>query len=263
MPRSGSTLLQNILAQNPDFYVTPTSGVLELLHGARVNFSAAPEFKAQNYNVVSKGFVNFCYNGLIGYYSSITDKKYVVDKSRGWAINFNFLKEIYPNPKIICMVRDLRSILASFERIDQKNSLLNSKNCDNLNLKNTTILKRAESRLNSAPVGLSVNRMYDILNQSYKNQILFVKYENFIKEPDLLMKKIYNFLNINSYEHNFENIQQTTLEDDEVYGIRNLHTIKNKIENNENYFLEVLGEEFCNKIYFSFKWFFEYFEYER
>ena len=31
LPRAGSTLLQNILGQNPNFYVTPTSGVLELL----------------------------------------------------------------------------------------------------------------------------------------------------------------------------------------------------------------------------------------
>ena len=30
LPRAGSTLLQNILGQNPEFYVTPTSGVLEL-----------------------------------------------------------------------------------------------------------------------------------------------------------------------------------------------------------------------------------------
>ena len=40
LPRSGSTLLQNILAQNPDFYATPTSGVLELLYAARANYSA-------------------------------------------------------------------------------------------------------------------------------------------------------------------------------------------------------------------------------
>ena len=31
LPRAGSTMLQNILAQNPDVYATPTSGVLELI----------------------------------------------------------------------------------------------------------------------------------------------------------------------------------------------------------------------------------------
>src|ERR1700722_12781213 len=48
MPRAGSTLLQNILAQNPDFYVTPTSGLLELVFGARLSYTNSAEFKAQD-----------------------------------------------------------------------------------------------------------------------------------------------------------------------------------------------------------------------
>ena len=43
LPRAGSTLLQNIIGQNPDFYVTPTSGVLDLVYGARNNFEEIPE----------------------------------------------------------------------------------------------------------------------------------------------------------------------------------------------------------------------------
>ena len=54
MPRSGSTLLQNIIGQNPDFYVTPTSGVLELLYAARVNYTNSPEFKAQDRELMDK-----------------------------------------------------------------------------------------------------------------------------------------------------------------------------------------------------------------
>src|SRR5205085_6798477 len=40
-PRSGSTLLQNVLAQNPRFYCSPTSGVVNLLLAARQKFSPA------------------------------------------------------------------------------------------------------------------------------------------------------------------------------------------------------------------------------
>ncbi len=35
LPRSGSTLLQNVLAQNPDFYATPTSGLIEIFLNAK------------------------------------------------------------------------------------------------------------------------------------------------------------------------------------------------------------------------------------
>src|SRR3954469_64456 len=38
MPRAGSTILGNILAQNPRFHVTPTSGVIEALLTLRTAF---------------------------------------------------------------------------------------------------------------------------------------------------------------------------------------------------------------------------------
>jgi hypothetical protein len=31
LPRAGSTLFQNLIGQNPEFYVTPTSGLIELI----------------------------------------------------------------------------------------------------------------------------------------------------------------------------------------------------------------------------------------
>ena len=116
LPRAGSTLLQNILAQNPDIYATPTSGVLELLYAARANYTTSPEFKAQDNELMEKAYHAFCKEGMDAFYNSITDKKYVVDKSRGWGIHYDFLKFVRgEEPKIICMVRDLRDIFASME----------------------------------------------------------------------------------------------------------------------------------------------------
>ncbi len=73
LPRAGSTLLQNILAQNPDIYATPTSGVLELVYAARANYSNSPEFKAQDPELMKNAFLSFCKEGLTGFYESITD----------------------------------------------------------------------------------------------------------------------------------------------------------------------------------------------
>ena len=68
LPRSGSTLLQNILGQNPDFYVSPTSGVLELLFAARNNYTNDVAFKAQGSQLMKKGWLNFCNCGLEGFF---------------------------------------------------------------------------------------------------------------------------------------------------------------------------------------------------
>jgi len=119
MPRSGSTLLQNILAQNPNFYVTPTSGLLELIFGARLNYTNGAEFKAQDEAAMKKAFLAFSRAGMEAYFRALTDKPYVLDKSRGWGVHFDLLNMIFDEePKIICMVRDLRQILASMDSRD-------------------------------------------------------------------------------------------------------------------------------------------------
>ena len=79
LPRAGSTLFQNLIGQNPDFYVTPTSGVLELVFAARHNYTESPEFKAQDAVLMQEGVRGFCREGFLGYYDAITDKPYVLD----------------------------------------------------------------------------------------------------------------------------------------------------------------------------------------
>ena len=91
LPRAGSTLLQNIFAQNPEFYVTPTSGVLELLYSSRAIYSESLEFKAQDKETVTGGFRKFCLHGMMGYFKGVTDKPYILDKSRGWGIHYDFV----------------------------------------------------------------------------------------------------------------------------------------------------------------------------
>ena len=50
LPRAGSTLLQNIMGQNPDFYVTPTSGILELIHSAKNTYSGPSGFECAQHS---------------------------------------------------------------------------------------------------------------------------------------------------------------------------------------------------------------------
>ena len=75
LPRAGSTLLQNVLAQNPDFYATPTSGIVEIFLNARNIYTNNIEFKAQDVNVVEPAFKALCKGGMDAYFNAITDNK--------------------------------------------------------------------------------------------------------------------------------------------------------------------------------------------
>ena len=94
MPRSLSTMFQNIMAQNPDFHVTATDGLLELVFGARANFTSSLEFKAQDQALMEKAFKGFCLGGIEGYAKEITDKKYTLNKKLTLNISYSLIQAI-------------------------------------------------------------------------------------------------------------------------------------------------------------------------
>lgn len=264
LPRSGSTLLQNILAQNPDIYATPTSGVLELIFGARNNYTTSPEFIAQDSELMKKGFQAFCKEGTEAFYNAITDKKYIIDKSRGWGIHYDFLKFIIgKEPKIICMVRDLRDVFASMENNFRKHPDKQSSILDWSKGQGTTVPKRIDIWAQSPPVGLAIERLSEIFRMGYSHKILFVRFEDLCLYPDVEMRRIYDYLEIPFYSHDFDNIQQVTKEDDEVYGAFGDHVIRTKLEPIKSRARELLGKEVSDWIYNNYKWFFDQFRYSR
>jgi sulfotransferase len=263
LPRAGSTLLQNILAQNPDIYATPTSGVLELVYAARANYSNSPEFKAQDPELMKNAFLSFCKEGLTGFYESITDKKYVVDKSRGWGVHYGFLQQIVDKPKVVCMVRDLRDIYTSMEKNFRKNQHKDFGIVNHSDLKGTSTPKRIDIWANSQPVGMAIERLQEIFRQGINENMMFVKYEDLCLYPDLIMRKIYEYFEIPYFEHDFENIEQITKEDDEVYGIFGDHKIKKTLELLPSDAQKILGSDICDWIYNNYGWYNEIFKYPK
>ena len=264
MPRAGSTLLQNVLAQNPDIYATPTSGVLVLTYAARAMFSESNEFKAQDAETMDKGLVGFLNEGIHGWYDSITDKPYVVDKSRGWGIHYDFLDAFLEyEPKIICMVRDLRQIIASMEKKFRANTLTHDPIVDWASMSGTTIEKRANTWLQTQPVGLGLERFGEIIKRGWDKHMLFVKFEDFTKDPSKEMNRIYDYLDLESYDkHNFNNVEQITKEDDSVYGIYGDHEIKPVVSELPQDYIDILGEPTCDYIKQYGQFYFDYFKYD-
>lgn len=264
LPRAGSTLLQNILAQNPDIYATPTSGVLELVFAARGNYTDSPEFKAQDSEVMKAAFQSFCKEGMDAYYNSITDKKYIVDKSRGWGIHYDFLQFVRgEEPKIICMVRDLRDIFASMEKNYRKNPDKADPILNWAQMQGTTVPKRIDIWAQNPPVGMAIERLREIFRMGTDSKILFVRFEDLCLYPEAQMKRIYQYLDIPYHQHDFDNIEQVTKEDDEVYGAFGDHVIRTKLEPVRSNAKNLLGKEVTDWIYNNYKWFYDQFRYTR
>lgn len=263
LPRAGSTVLQNIIAQNPDFYCTPTSGVLELIFAARSNYTNSPEFKAQDSSLMRDGFLGFCREGMNGFYNSITDKKYVIDKSRGWGIHYDFLNKVQPNPKIICMVRDLRDVFASMEKNFRAHPEKHDSVLDWSKMQGTTVPKRIDIWAGGPPVGMAIERLGEIFRTGLDKNMLFIRYEDLCMYPEATMIKMYDYLGVPQFEHDFNSIEQVTQEDDEVYGIFGDHKIRTKLEPTFSKAKEILGRDVCEWIFNNYKWFYDIFKYTK
>lgn len=263
LPRSGSTLLQNIIAQRPDFYASPTSGLLELIFAARKNFTESLEFKAQKKEQMEAAFKSFCISGMHGYYQSITDKPYIIDKSRGWGIHYDFLSEITNSPKIVCLVRDLRDIFTSLEKKYRSSPLYHDPILDWASGQGTNTAKRIDQWIAKPPLGLAIERLAEIIKRGFDKNILFIRYEDLTLYPQTTMSKIYDYFKISDFRHDFENVEQVTQEDDTIYGIYGDHIIRNKVLPLKSEADKVLGKEITKWIFENFQWYFQRFGYEK
>ena len=268
MPRALSTTFQNLMFQNPDFYCTPTDGVLELLFGARANFSNSPEFKAQDHELMKKAFLNFCRQGLNGYCESLvegTDAKYVLLKSRGFGVYRPFIESFMENPKVICLVRNLKDVVASYEKIYRKTQYRHDPIRDDMSARGTVVHKRVDEWMNPQnTIGRAVERIMEMTRQGYDDKVLFIRAEDLCLYPETTMVKVYDYLGLPYFEHDFDNIVQRTAEDDSVYGLTpDLHTIRQKLEMKPSDADRVLGKDITQWLYTTYQWYYEKFRYQK
>lgn len=252
LPRSGSTLIQNILAQNPQFHCTPTSGVLELLFAARSNFTNLPEFKLQG--DLTQQWLNFCRGALEGFYSGMPHKTSVIDKSRGWMYYYEWLNAFYPNPKIICCVRDARAIVTSMEKLHRKNMHLSDPADDPANMKMVSVESRVNHWLNSAPVGLGFARLRDAVSKGNAAKFFFIQYDELTSAPERVFKSLYEYLGEPNFTHDFNKIEQLVAENDAVHGAYGDHVIKPTLQPTPPDWESYLGKPICDAIHAQYAW---------
>jgi sulfotransferase len=225
MPRSGSELLQVILHQNPQIYASTTSPLLEYQFGARTNYEL-PEVQSQDPELMAKAFLTMCRGMAHAYYGAITTRPYVIDKNRGWSHYWEWVHQWQPNPKMICMIRDLRSILASMERIYRKNRFAPIGPDNPRELRNMTVSDRVQYWLNTQPVGLALQRTQDLFERKLADKILFVKYEDLCNNSRETMQRVYAYLGLPYFEHNFNQLQKTVVEIDRFFTPYGSHDIQ-------------------------------------
>ena len=229
LPRSGSTLLCNILNQNPRFNATSTSGILEIILAIRNQWDNVAELAASPNKPGREAVIK----GILHNYYSIEERPVIFDKSRAWPAYIELAEHILNRKaKIIVPVRNLVDILASFEKLYRASAHEHQFPQEKTNFSEwQTVQGRADVWVNAEqPVGIAYNRIRDAISRGFLDRLHFVEFTDLTTYPEDTLKHLYDFLEEDQFTHDFDNVAQSTSENDDIHGIPGLHTIRSQVK---------------------------------
>lgn len=223
LPRSGSTLLGSILNQNDNLRVSPTSPLYPLMVNTNEQFNILN--MQYTFDMATKRDAVF--NSILqAFYPDDREQPIAIDKHRGWPGNVRAIRNyIDSNPKIICPVRPIAEIIASYISLAER---------DENNFIDSELLSLGEEVCNESRANylwqVTLKPCYESMVDGLRDHpeaLLLVEYDSLVFNPRDTLERIYRFCEIPSFEHHFDEIENTCEESkDDAWGLRNLHTIR-------------------------------------
>lgn len=221
LPRTGSTLLASILFQNPNIHTEGSSSVFQIMADMRVSL----EPRANHWMTGSnRGDVrNKLMSAIPEIYYSNTNAQNVFDKNVSWIFpaNYQMIEEyIRSDPKIIVMTRPLEDVIQSFIRLRKLNNWQGDIESDLRDPQN--------------PLIGGVSFWVEQARRSRQEKFMFVEYDELVDNTSDVLKSIYEFCEIEHFEHDLNNIENKNPENDEYWGLSGLHEVRPTISRREN-----------------------------
>lgn len=250
LPRSGSTLLASILNQNPDIYVSAQSPLPNILGAAYNQYQSKENLDSSRfddiYNVV---------DNIIPLFYEKHPEKYIIDKNFSWLDPHPYVileHHLKNNIKVICPVRDVMEILASWNKLceNDKNNEYDKLIIKGDKSKRPIADKRADFFINisgeESGIKNSIEAMKRVLYPQFKDSILLVEYNDIVIKTKETIEKIYDFLGIEKFEHTFNSLK-TTHEYNDVWGAKGHHEIKTEIQKEEYDLSKIFSDSVIKK----------------
>ena len=196
LPRSGKTLLGEILNQNANMFGLLHSPLCEMLWRQYDLWKDKNEFTQYDFKDprVQKIKSKYLKNFIFDFYKNFTAKKIIFDVKLSWNNhpNIEMHREIFnKKPKIVCCVRNIEDIMASFylhfdkqKRFWDLEPLKENFFSDYWNLRESYLSK-------------------------YQNCLLLVEYNKLVTEPNETLKKVYEFIEEPVFKHSFNNLKKS------------------------------------------------------
>ena len=227
LPRSGSTVLSALLRQNPRFSAAVTSPVALLVGSIMQKMSGANEFAAffddERRRTMLRGLFN-------SYYAGVPPDHTVFDTNRTWTAKLPLLKDLYPNSRVICCVREIGWIIDSLERMLRQNPTQLSRTLNYT--PGTSVYSRVETLMNSESglIGLAWSSLREAWFGPMADKLIIVNYDKLASTPDAVLRRLYQELEEPWYEHDFDNVRYDEPKYDALLGMPGMHKVRRKVD---------------------------------
>jgi hypothetical protein len=214
LPRTGSTLLINMLMQNPAIHGEGASLLCELMWQTHQVCEHNPPLFANNKTETKKDILS----ALPHLYYKAVNKPIIIEKGRTWCHPANvkiWTENVNPNQKFVVLVRPVQDVMKSLVSLRIKNNWQGDLYHDLIQPGSEPIYRAAEA----------------IFYGKFQPQenFLYIDYRDLIAAPLEVLDLIYEFYGWEKFPHNIDHIEQVCREDDIFHSLEGMHDIRKTI----------------------------------
>lgn len=233
LPRSGSTLIANLLNQRQDTHATRLTDTAEVFRTILMDMRRTEQYRS------GARYVDTLLSGILPALYREDSATLIVDKCRLWGTPYyrRALAEAldYP-PRILAPVRPLTEIVASFVRLCRAapdNYIDRAMVAEDFHsywrkpIDDARVdwLLLPNGHLGSAMLGL-----HGAYQDDSADLFHVIEYGTLTTDPLPVMRGIEAFLDLEPFDYSFTQIAGQPHNDAEVYGIPNMHHVRERIE---------------------------------
>jgi sulfotransferase len=232
LPRSGSTLLCQLLAQHPDVHSTAQSSPLcHALDTLRRRLSDDPFLLAQLDADFDAAYARLtgAFRGFLQGWFAQADEAWVVDKNRGWLSMVETVRYLEPDFRMLVCVRELAQIYGSIESQHEKTILLDFPD----HLANRSRYARADALFGpNGVIGKPLRALQSVqdLDESIRQRLFYVVFEDLMREPQRVLRDVSEWLGLRAAAIDLDRLDLQPPESDSHYRFKYPHRVAASIQ---------------------------------
>ena len=159
------------------------------------------------------------------YYADQADKAVVFDTNRMWCARLPLIRELFPEAKVLCCVRNVAWIMDSFERLVRRNAFEPSRLFGTAD-ERATVYSRTEALAHrDRVVGFAYSALKEAYYGEHSDHLLLIDYDILTQKPEACLRLVYRFLGEEWFAHDFDNVEYDAPEFDAPLGAPGLHRV--------------------------------------